>query len=325
MSSRNRFVSLRYPNQPIGSDYDYMVFNVKKYTPSQNGLLSGGFFGFNVPQTSGATTNTEGQIILPMPDGLTDSNSVNWTSDNLNSIDATIFKTLSGAVEGMNIERARTELEAKGKKTDFFDTIGQMLSNTGASLGQDLKEAGSALSDDRVKNALKTRFTADAANIFGANIDPNRLISRATGQVLNPNMELLFEGVNLRTFNFSFSLTPRDRSESLQIKAIIRTFKRRMAAKNETQGAGGGIFISAPDIFEVEFRSGGGEHPFLFQMKPMALKSMNVSYMDGTPYMTYDDATPVKMRLNLQMQELVPIYSSDYEDDIPAPDEGVGF
>ena len=32
------------------------------------------------------------------------------------------------------------------------------------------------------------------------------IVARATGQVLNPNMELLFQGPTLRTVNFNFKL-----------------------------------------------------------------------------------------------------------------------
>ena len=35
-----------------------------------------------------------------------------------------------------------------------------------------------------------------------------------TGQVINPNLELLFSGPNLRSFTFNFTLTPRDAEEA---------------------------------------------------------------------------------------------------------------
>ena len=125
-------------------------------------------------------------------------------------------------------------------------------------------------------------------------------------------MELLFKGVQLRTFPFSFSFTPRSRDESLIVKQIINIFKRSMAAKTATASASkvplDGIFIQSPDIFELRFMRGGRPHPFLYKMKPMALKSMNVNYSDTGAFITYEDSTPVKMSMNLSFTELNPIY-----------------
>ena len=45
-------------------------------------------------------------------------------------------------------------------------------------------------------------------------------------------MELLFNNVTLRSFNFQFDLAPRNKNESRVIKNIIRTFKKSMNAKN---------------------------------------------------------------------------------------------
>ena len=319
-------ITLRYPNQPIGSDYDYMRIDVVKYVPNQSSLLSQGFFGFTLPNvaSSAGRTRTEGSIILPMPDGVRDQNSVNWSSDELTSIDAKIFSTMAGVVSGANINQAIDQLKANEQEVNLGSVLSQFGTNISTSLAGNATDGLNALQDPAVQQALKTKFTASAANLAFANIDPKRIVSRTTGQVLNPNMELLFTGVNLRQFDFSYTLTPRDSSESDACKAIINTFKRRMAAKKSTGGGGGeGIFIAAPDIFNISFKSGGGAHPFLFSFKPCALKAMSVNYMDGTPYMTYDDATPVKMRLNLSFQELVPVYSEDY--DSISPDEGVGF
>ena len=167
-----------------------------------------------------------------------------------------------------------------------------------------------------MREQILNYFGAKAVGIFGSNMSANSLTSRSSGQVLNPNMELLFKGVQLRTFPFSFSFTPRSRDESLIVKQIINVFKRSMAAKTTTASSGGGgngIFIQSPDIFELRFMRGGRPHPFLYTMKPMALKSMNVNYSDTGAFITYEDSTPVKLSMNLSFTELNPIYAEDYE------------
>ena len=47
------------------------------------------------------------------------------------------------------------------------------------------------------------------AAIAGEAVGVQGLLSRATGTVLNPNLELLFQGPQLRPFTFQFRLSPR--------------------------------------------------------------------------------------------------------------------
>ena len=142
---------------------------------------------------------------------------------------------------------------------------------------------------------------------------------------MNPNLELLFSGVNLRGFDFQYDLSPRDAKESGVIKEIIRTLKRAMAAKTRSasDAPGVGLFVSAPDVFEISYKSGGKDHPFLNRFKPCALTGMSIDYAGGGSYATYPDATPVNMVMSLSFKELNPIYEEDYDDGIGK--DGVGY
>ena len=95
-----------------------------------------------------------------------------------------------------------------------------------------------------------------------------------------------------------------------------------MAAKT-SGGAGAGLFISSPEVFQLTYKSGSKKHPFLNSFKPCALVNMGVDYAASNVYATYEDATPVHMRLSLSFQELNPIYFEDYNN-IPLT-AGVGY
>ena len=43
---------------------------------------------------------------------------------------------------------------------------------------------------------------------LGSNVSSKSVISRSTGQILNNNLELLFQGVNLRSFPYSITFSP---------------------------------------------------------------------------------------------------------------------
>ncbi|AOV61929.1 baseplate tail tube cap [Synechococcus phage S-CAM7] len=304
--------SLQYPTNIANGNNDYFHLQIFEYKPL--GLGGGGDNLFDVSssqaqrpkvdkETSGDNQSYLGQIILPMPDNIGDNNSVSWDTDTLNSLTIAGAGTLSDAISKLNFNNP--------DPGGALDTV-----KDGASKFLD------ALKDIDVRGTLKNTLITSA--ITGGNVDPNSIVSRTTGQVLNPNLELLFKGVILRQFNYSFTLTPRTSEEGTQIKGIINTLKKRMSAKNTT-GAAAGIFIKAPDVFQPRFMQGQKLHPFLYSIRQCALVSMNVNYDGAGIYATYGDGTPVKMTLQMSFRELSPLYSEDYKDGLPGPDEGVGF
>ena len=302
---------LRYPIDRIEEDSDYLQINVIEYKPPGLGRTGGGFF--ELPSFGGSTTikKSKGTIILPIPAGLTDMNGVTWNGDQINSIAGRAFGDLSSIIGegdlGGDYSMENIVAKVKAMADSGKDTAINFLNE---------------LESPDVREALKTFFISKAVNVFGANTTPNSLLSRTQGQVLNPNLELLFQGVQLRTFSFEFSFTPRSRAESDQIKAIIYTFKRRMAAKTNTCKSGSkGVFIKSPDVFQLQFKQGSKDHPFLFSMKTCALKNMNVNYTGTGNYAVYSDSTPVKMSMRLDFQELNPVYEEDYS----KVKKGVGF
>ena len=309
--------SLQYPTNIASGDNDYLRVTVFSYEPpglSSSGETSSGertVFNINGSKStrSKEEANYLGQIILPMPDNVSDNNAVTWDSDSLNSIAAAAIGTLEGALGQADLN-------------SFIKDPGAALGAATNAVGEGLNGAKGALLDPTVANTLKTALVGQAVNVFGANVSIDSLASRTSGQVLNPNLELLFKGVILRQFNYSFTLTPRSQQEGQQVLKIINTFKRRMAAKSTaSNGAGAGLFIKAPDVFQLKFMKGGGEHPFLYKIKQCALTNMNVTYDGAGAYATYGDGTPVKMTLQLSFRELSPVYTEDYDE----AGAGVGF
>ena len=287
--------SFRYPFKRIDESDDYLQILVVEYVPPGLGSNGSNTLQRSSSQAlaeSGNLKNSLYQILLPMPQGVADENSVDWGDDSLNSLAAAGIAGATQAIQG----------DPGGAIGDFASAI-ENVAKSGN--GQDLVTSYAA---------------AQAVNVFGANVNVESLLARSSGQVLNPNMELLFKGVLLRSFNFTFNFAPRFDKEAIAVKNIIRAFKKSMSAKNST-GIGAGLFISTPNIFQLEYRSGNNKHPFLNTFKPCALKSMNVDYNASGVYSTYEDATPVHMKLTLSFQELNPVYSSDYKDS----DIGVGY
>jgi len=135
-------------------------------------------------------------------------------------------------------------------------------------------------------------------------------MTRSTGSVLNPNMELLFKGPNLRTFNFAFQFRPRFEDESVAVKEIIRIFKRNMAVQRSATE----MFLKTPNIFTIKYIHNSGEdHPFMNRMKPCMLSGFNVNYTPDNSYMTYQDGGMTGYDVTMTFQEIVPIYADEQQ------------
>jgi hypothetical protein len=86
-----------------------------------------------------------------------------------------------------------------------------------------------------------------------------------------------------------------------------------MSAKGGSSGDyNKGLFIKSPNIFQLVYSTGVGTHEYLNRFKPMALKNMSVNYTGSGTYATYTNTSPVHYKLNLQFQEIDPIYAEDY-------------
>lgn len=265
-------------------------------------------FGMTADARTRQNQKVKYYVELPIPQDINDTTSVTWGEDTMN-----IFQ-----LAGLAIGRAFIESPNK-----FRETSVEAVRNAFTG-GIDIP----GLNAD-TQNAFKAALSGKAINALGANVTPRNIISRATGQVLNSNLELLFGGVNLRSFPFSVTFSPRSESEGDLVKGIIRSLKKSMSAKagggsDEYNGASAsGIMIKAPDVFLLEYRSRGKTHPFLNSFKTCALTGMNVNYTNSGTYATYSNSTPVNIRMDMTFKELNPIYAEDY--DTPNAGPGVGY
>ena len=233
-------------------------------------------------------------VILPMPSNISDSNQVTYSDDSLDAVTAEVAGFARGVMSESFNKNLITALGTRSQ--DFLNTIG-------ASGGE-------------LKDIYLGQLAASAAQIAGVgNITLNQILARGENQILNPNMELLFSGPTIRNFRFSFKMTPRDESESKDVKNIIRTFKKNMAPKASDK-----FFLGAPNIFELSYietdRETGrpSDHKFLHKFKQCALTDITVNYTGENIYATYADGTPVSIIMDLTFKELEPIYNTDYID-----------
>jgi hypothetical protein len=274
---------LFYPETLEKNEYkqDFIQFKVIQYQPrifTTDGLKR--LERFDNPNKEKLIKST---IRLPIQGGISDTNLVGWNADPMNAIEqAAGFASLTLGTQDIK----ETFDEVKG-------SIENLLTD---------KKSNTAIAS--YLHALFARMAVGSQSNF---------FSRAFGSILNPNLELLFQTVELRPFSFRFDLTPRNDKEAKQVRQIIRVFKQSMAARKGVAE----IFLKTPMVYELEYINGnnGKIHKSIGKIKTCALRNFTVNYTPTNQYMTYvDDAnTMTAYSLDMQFQELEPIYFDDYQ------------
>lgn len=226
-------------------------------------------------------------VYLPMPRNVTDTQGVQYGEGSLNPIEAFGLAMTSNLLTG-NVDQLKKAFTTITSRTTQFS--------------------------EKDQQAIAASLSGTAIGALGGNVNANQLIARATGQVLNPNLELLFQGVGLRVFPFQFQFFPRNRDEAQMVMAIIRVLKFEMAPSRTTkEGDLDGIFIRKPSIFHLRYMQGDGSHKFLHKFLPAVLSDMKVNYSASGAYSSFYDGTPTHIQVNLQFKELNPIFKEDYD------------
>ena len=283
---RKEYENLYYPETITTSKQDRIRFSMRYISGSRN---------VNFDPTTGIPLGlgqrntvpiTNGSVTLPIPGGISDSNSVKFDNDSLDMLGALGF----GAI--LNPAAAA----AGGTK---------LLSEALNSSPDKLREALGGETGSNLLSALRIRLAEIGMSRTG-------MFSRIGGGILNPNLELLFQAPEMRSFKFSFTMSARSRTEATQIKKIIRFFKQGMSVKRSTDN----IFIVSPNTFTINYKLGDttNDHPSIGRIKECALTNLDTTYGNGSTYMTFDDPdrTLTTYKIDMTFKELDPITEDDY-------------
>jgi len=265
---------LIYPLNMAKTQQDRLKFIAVEYQPPGN-LATGTLGSQNRKGTQGK--KIIGSVFLPIQASISDFNSVEWQGASINEIQKQAVNASLGAMNAKGTADLSAEMQTQYNEA--------------------LKKISGA------QKEIKVAFAGEAVGI-------QNLLGRF-GSVLNPNLELLFTGPQLRPFEFKFQMSAREKKEGENIKKIINFFKKNMAAKKDDKG----LFLRAPNTFLIEYKYNGPSetHPGINLIKECALLSCSVEYTPLGTYMTYPDGTMVSYTMSLSFQELEPVYDKDYD------------
>ena len=272
-----------FPAGVEASGQDLIKFSALKFVPSTvQGL------GFGQKSMSDTRIIPGKVVLLPIPGGIQDGNSASWGP---------------GSMDAAQIAAAKVAIETMEKGGAGFE----------GAVGKTMKSI--TANDEKVKEALK-------AKIGGALTGTNDQLLKRGGRVMNPNMELLFDSPSLRSFSFTFKLSPRSTRESSIIKRIIRTFKSCMAPKLASDN----LFLQAPDTWKIQYLNGDKQQQqYLNKFKECAMTNFTVNYAPDGTYATYEpdrsgSGSMVSYEIGMSFQEISPVFDTDYRGET-----GVGY
>ena len=332
--------SIRFPADiASGGDSSYVLFSFYKYKPPFQDKV-GASSGLTVNKKDGTKTvlknqeyvnqdlnaynrggvltedfekvNGLSQIMLYMPDDIQDAYKADWEGKAFGSITAGILA--SAGREGVG-NKLKTALKTAQK--------------TAANLPV---------------NAAASIITNLAKGITGDQINASDVFGGISGVIKNPNVELLFQKMNLRTFDLTFKMSPYDVEETENIQMICQTFKKAMLPsydlgdrkvfgfdKNENVAsqnkdpALNSSFIAVPSVCHVQFMHGGSRNTYVPKYKMCAITDVNVNYTPDGNYAVFQGGAPVATELKISFMETKLVFAEDIESldisDAPAGQE----
>ena len=192
--------------------------------------------------------------------------------------------------------------------TTNYDNEYQALSITstlglGGFAAQALAAGVKGESQQSINSYIVEAASAYAGRLLGSEDFVKLGLFATTGQVINPQMEMIYSSPVLRKFIFDFRLIPRNASESEQIKKIIKMLKKESAPEIPANSTG--RYLIPPAQFEIEFYDGNDAlNNNFFRTKKCVLTSISLDYTPNG-FATFKDGAPVETRMQLQFQETV--------------------
>lgn len=315
---------LTYPQDLLTTEQDTLVIEQFRYRPPNQQFLTSQ--GLSSIVTDGLSRVQDlkdplGTVILPIPQGIMDSNNVEWGGDNMSNLPAAAVSSVA-----QNLP-TYAGLGLLGAAIGTAAGVGNLggLGVKGAFYSQFLPQV-------QKSKELQAMFGAGAvstvAGVAGYEVSPESLLSRGFGIAPNSNLELLFNGPTLRDFTFSYRMSPRSEKESKAIRNIIRFFKQGMAPRKQksVSGSTGSFFLGTPNIFRLKYTYNGKNNiKGLNRFKNCALVGFSVNYAPDGQWASYggdSPGQPVSLIVTMRFNELDPVYNTDYN---ATSNDEVGF
>ena len=236
-------------------------------------------FGTSFQNILPTTTRITDSIAIYLPPNVKDATSVGYNNAEMGVIGAAAAGS-AGVVDALR----------KGDLSGLASTLGtaakDLLATAGLGLGSEFLGTLAGVDPEGLKGFAKKAF----------------------GQASNPYMEVLFEGVEMRTFTYNFTFSPRNKEETEDVKKIIEMFRFHMMP--ELNG-GSSAFMTLPSTFDIHYMyqvtpDVSMENNYYTKIATCVLKGCDVDYTpNGVKSFASGAPTQITMSLSFQETEML--------------------
>jgi hypothetical protein len=232
-------------------------------------------FGTSFQNILPTTTRITDSIAIYLPPNVKDATSVGYNNAEMGVIGAAAAGS-AGVVDALR----------KGDLSGLASTLGtaakDLLATAGLGLGSEFLGTLAGVDPEGLKGFAKKAF----------------------GQASNPYMEVLFEGVEMRTFTYNFTFSPRNADETEDVKKIISMFRFHMMP--ELNG-GSSAFMTLPSTFDIHYMyqvtpDESNENNYYTKIATCVLKGCDVDYTPGG-VKSFASGAPTQITMGLSFQE----------------------
>ena len=289
--------SLRYPEGlEFGRETDYVMFTFHRYKSGGNLTNSvgdggkGGIYSGADAETKQyvAAKDLPEQIILNMPSEVQSEIGAEWGGKSFSFI-------------------GKQVVDAGGKLATLDFT------GAGQTIGKILKEGATG---EAAKAAAAAAIVAGINRIpgVGGNLTMNDLIQGSASKILNPNVELMYEGPQLRALSMNLKLFARTSKEAQTLRKIGRAFRKAALPSSPLKNDNNqGRFIATPAYVKIRFMRGGDDNPDVPKYMMCALTGASVNYAPDGQYVSFAGGYLPALQLGLTLQETKIIFSDDID------------
>ena len=274
------------------------------------GALFGNKYGrsdYQYPRDLGSSTKGHMvifDIIQLGPTGY-DANKTYTATDLVNGVTDNITKTTNTAVEAFQSGGLSSALSSVSESLSLTPPTRSSVGSISLYMPDTMQFTyDSNYNEVNMTDVIKD--TIGAIPVVGKSIsgavdsDITKLILKSQGLAINPKQQLLFDGINLRTYQMVFTFTPYSQQEAQTVKNIINTIKK-WARPQTVKGAGGMLFIP-PAMFQPTFMFNGAENTNINKVAMSVVESIDVNYAPNG-WATHKDGAPVQTILSMQFKE----------------------
>lgn len=236
-----------------------------------------------------------GTISLYTPDAINNPNTILWDEGSLLEMGTELASNLAGQRKDYHEKKMASADKALSDFQSGLRRPDEVLTGT-----QQAQQANMQYSIDKAKKAQQ-QFNKNLKKAQGVGeFLKSDTLGYGTKSIPNPFTVMIFKGVNLREFNFTFRFYPLSQDDVSIILQIISSFSSGALPPYEL----GGAELGYPNEYEIEFLFNGEQNIFLPIFKRCVLQHVNVNYTEQGFWAMSRDGAPLMIQLELGFKEI---------------------